>query len=271
MRHADLGTFGAAVLMMSIAVGCGGAEEPPALAVSRVTIDGCGLADEIATGVSSTEQPDLVLTVAHALSGVGAVTVDGNVAVILTIDARSDLALLRITGETDTEGPSVESLRKSLRTADSGDDAEVRLVRDTIEVVPTIVDAAVDIRHRNLLDDSMMTRAGLVLDVELVGGDSGAPVIGLGQGGLLDSVRCISSGCDQPTGLLFPEQTLASLVAALEHFEQQRLWTQLPAESLRNWAERFGPERFRQRMSALIEQVWSRHQRQLADRRRALL
>jgi len=100
---------------------------------------------------------------------------------------------------------------------------------------------------------------------------SGAPVIGLGQGGLLDSVRCISSGCDQPTGLLFPDQTLASLVAALEHFEQQRLWTQLPAESLRNWAERFGPERFRQRMSALIEQVWSRHQRQLADRRRALL
>jgi glycosyltransferase involved in cell wall biosynthesis len=100
---------------------------------------------------------------------------------------------------------------------------------------------------------------------------SGAPVIGLGQGGLLDSVRCISSGCDQPTGLLFPEQSLASLVAALEHFEQQRLWTQLPAESLRSWAERFGPQRFRQRMSALIEQVWNRHQRQLADRGRALL
>lgn len=97
---------------------------------------------------------------------------------------------------------------------------------------------------------------------------SGAPVIGLGQGGLLDSVRCISSGCDQPTGLLFPEQTLASLVAALEHFEQQRLWTQLPAESLRNWAERFGPQRFRQRMSELIEHSWNRHQRQLADRGR---
>jgi glycosyltransferase involved in cell wall biosynthesis len=100
---------------------------------------------------------------------------------------------------------------------------------------------------------------------------SGAPVIGLGQGGLLDSVRCISSGCDQPTGLLFPEQSLASLVAALEHFEQQRLWTQLPAESLRSWAERFGPERFRQRMSALTAQVWNRHQRLLADRGRALL
>ncbi len=97
---------------------------------------------------------------------------------------------------------------------------------------------------------------------------SGAPVIGLGQGGLLDSVRCITSGCDQPTGLLFPEQSLPAFVAALEHFEQQRLWTQLPAASLRQWAERFSPQRFRQRSQALIEQVWSRHQRQLAQRSR---
>jgi glycosyltransferase involved in cell wall biosynthesis len=99
---------------------------------------------------------------------------------------------------------------------------------------------------------------------------SGAPVIGLGQGGLLDSVRCINTGCEQPTGLLFADQSPAALVAALEHFEQQRLWTQLPAESLRQWAERFGPQRFRQRMGAVIEQVWSRHQRLLAERGRAL-
>jgi len=99
---------------------------------------------------------------------------------------------------------------------------------------------------------------------------SGAPVIGLGQGGLLDSVRCISSGCDQPTGLLFPEQSLPALVAALEHFEANRLWAQLPAASLREWAERFSPQRFRQRSQALIEQVWSRHQRQLAQRGRAM-
>jgi len=99
---------------------------------------------------------------------------------------------------------------------------------------------------------------------------SGAPVIGLGQGGLLDSVRCLSSGCDQPTGLLFPQQAVPSLVAALEHFEANRLWAQLPADSLRQWAERFSPQRFRQRSQALIEQVWSRHQRQLAQRGRAM-
>jgi len=99
---------------------------------------------------------------------------------------------------------------------------------------------------------------------------SGAPVIGLGQGGLLDSVRCISTGCAQPTGLLFADQTPAALVAALERFEQQRLWTQLPAESLRQWAERFSPQRFCQRMGAVIDQAWNRHQRLQAERGCAL-
>ena len=99
---------------------------------------------------------------------------------------------------------------------------------------------------------------------------SGAPVIGLGQGGLLDSVRCISTGCAQPTGLLFADQTPAALVAALERFEQQRLWTQLPAESLRQWAERFSPQLFRQRMGAVIDQAWNRHQRLQAERGCAL-
>ena len=99
---------------------------------------------------------------------------------------------------------------------------------------------------------------------------SGAPVIGLGQGGLLDSVRCISTGCAQPTGLLFADQTPAALVAALERFEQQRLWSQLPAESLRQWAERFSPQRFRQRMGAVIDQAWNRHQRLQAERGCAL-
>jgi glycosyltransferase involved in cell wall biosynthesis len=99
---------------------------------------------------------------------------------------------------------------------------------------------------------------------------AGAPVIGLGHGGLLDTVRCIARGDSQPTGLLFPEQRVASLVAALEQFEAQRLWTQLPAESLRHWAEQFSPERFRQRMAAAIQHAWGEHQRELAQRSRAL-
>ena len=99
---------------------------------------------------------------------------------------------------------------------------------------------------------------------------AGAPVIALGQGGLLDTVRCIQRGDRQPTGLLFPDQEVSSLVAALETFEQQRLWQQLPADRLRQWAEGFSPERFRARMEAVIEHSWSRHQRARQERGRAL-
>jgi glycosyltransferase involved in cell wall biosynthesis len=99
---------------------------------------------------------------------------------------------------------------------------------------------------------------------------AGAPVIGLAQGGLLDTVRCLSSGCSQPTGLLFPHQSVASLVAALEHFHQQRLWRDLPAEGLRAWAEQFAPNRFRARMAAVIERAWASHQRERQARSQPL-
>ena len=99
---------------------------------------------------------------------------------------------------------------------------------------------------------------------------AGAPVIAYGAGGLLDSVRCLTAGEANPTGLLFPEQTPASLAAALEHFEAGRLWQQLPAEGQRQWAEAFAPERFRARISKLLERSWDRHNRRLARNHRGL-
>jgi len=95
---------------------------------------------------------------------------------------------------------------------------------------------------------------------------AGAPVIALGQGGLLDTVRCLSSGCPQPTGLLFRQQSAASLAAALERFEAGRLWRELPAAGQRQWAERFAPECFQQRMAAELERAWSHHQRRCHQR-----
>ena len=92
---------------------------------------------------------------------------------------------------------------------------------------------------------------------------AGAPVIAYGRGGVLDSVRCLSAGEPEPTGLLFPEQTAASLVAALEHFEAGRRWRSLPAEGQRRWAERFAPEAFRRRMDNLLEALWAQHLRRL--------
>jgi glycosyltransferase involved in cell wall biosynthesis len=92
---------------------------------------------------------------------------------------------------------------------------------------------------------------------------AGAPVIAYGAGGLRDSVRCLAEGAPAPTGLLFAEQSAASLAAALDHFEAGALWRRLPAEGQRQWAETFGPEPFRRRMATVLEEGWQRHQRRL--------
>jgi glycosyltransferase involved in cell wall biosynthesis len=88
---------------------------------------------------------------------------------------------------------------------------------------------------------------------------AGAPVIAYGAGGLRDSVRCLQEGESHPTGLLFPQQSAASLAAALEHFESAALWRRLPPEGQRQWAESFAPERFRERMATVLERHWYRH------------
>jgi glycosyltransferase involved in cell wall biosynthesis len=96
---------------------------------------------------------------------------------------------------------------------------------------------------------------------------AGAPVIALAKGGSLDSVRCLNRGTSHPTGLLFPDPTTASLVEAVEHFEQGQLWKRLPAEGQRAWANQFSPQRFRSRLLALIERYWQSHRaRQERDR-----
>lgn len=92
---------------------------------------------------------------------------------------------------------------------------------------------------------------------------AGAPVIALGQGGLLDTVRCLRSSLERPTGLQFPQQSAASLAAALEAFAEGQLWRQLPAEGQRQWAEQFSAERFERRLLGLLERHWQRHCRRL--------
>ncbi|MDC3185858.1 glycosyltransferase [bacterium] len=89
---------------------------------------------------------------------------------------------------------------------------------------------------------------------------SGAPVIGLGRGGLLDTVRCASAGLREPTGVLFPDQSVGSIVQAVEWFEQGRIWRSLDAEAIRVWAERFRPEAFSARFESALRTAWHAHQ-----------
>jgi len=71
----------------------------------------------------------------------------------------------------------------------------------------------------------------------------GAPVLALGEGGALDTVR------DGATGLFFGEQTLTSLTGAVERFQTR----QFDRAAIREHARQFAATRFRQRISEAVD------------------
>lgn len=87
---------------------------------------------------------------------------------------------------------------------------------------------------------------------------SGRPVIAFGKGGALDSV------VDGRTGLYFEEQSIDSLNAAVDRFEQ----LSFDPEAIRAHAESFSKERFKCSMNDLIEAKIAEHQQR--SRQRAL-
>ena len=89
---------------------------------------------------------------------------------------------------------------------------------------------------------------------------SGAPVIAFGKGGVLDTVKCVNSNsCKGATGLLFPSQTVKSLVEAIEFFKEKQLWRDLNPELIRDWANSFSQDSFKFRFEKTINRAWSEH------------
>ncbi|MHB8240612.1 MAG: glycosyltransferase [Solirubrobacteraceae bacterium] len=74
---------------------------------------------------------------------------------------------------------------------------------------------------------------------------AGVPVIAYGVGGARETVL------DGETGVLYPEQSVASLVAAIERFEG----LSFADERLRSHARDFSPEHFRAEMARVIQDV----------------
>lgn len=81
----------------------------------------------------------------------------------------------------------------------------------------------------------------------------GTPVIAYGVGGAVETV-CDVRQSATPTGLLFHEQTVSSLVNAVEEFE--RVSNQISAEACRVWAEKFSESAFRQSFTTLVNEAW---------------
>ena len=84
----------------------------------------------------------------------------------------------------------------------------------------------------------------------------GTPVIAYGTGGSRETVRDLR-GEARPTGLLFDEQTPASLQAAVEAFDAAAI----DPQDCRRWAETFDEAVFQQRFRVIVEQAWSAWQR----------
>ncbi len=76
----------------------------------------------------------------------------------------------------------------------------------------------------------------------------GTPMIAFARGGAADIVR--PPPAPDPTGLLFPDQTADSLIAAVEQFAGMR--DAFTPEACRANAEQFSEENFRARMQALV-------------------
>lgn len=76
----------------------------------------------------------------------------------------------------------------------------------------------------------------------------GTPMIAFARGGATDIVR--PPPAPDPTGLLFPDQTADSLIAAVEQFAGMR--DAFTPEACRANAEQFSEENFRARMQALV-------------------
>jgi glycosyltransferase involved in cell wall biosynthesis len=75
---------------------------------------------------------------------------------------------------------------------------------------------------------------------------SGKPVIALGRGGALETVPL-----DVPQGgIFFPEPTDASLLDAMEHWEQRE--NQLQPPELQAWAAQFSEAEFARKMRAIL-------------------
>ena len=89
---------------------------------------------------------------------------------------------------------------------------------------------------------------------------SGAPVIAFAKGGILDTVKCFNSKSNKgATGLLFPSQTVKSLVEAIEFFNEKKLWRELNPELIRYWSNSFSHDSFKNRFEETINRVWREH------------
>jgi glycosyltransferase involved in cell wall biosynthesis len=81
----------------------------------------------------------------------------------------------------------------------------------------------------------------------------GTPVIAFGRGGVRETIFDLESAA--PTGVFFAEQSVESVVQAVERFEREG--QEISADACRENALRFGPERFRREFADIVNETYN--------------
>jgi len=86
---------------------------------------------------------------------------------------------------------------------------------------------------------------------------AGAPVIAYGKAGILDTVNCITSKSNNPTGLIYKTQSYETLRDCISYFEEKKMWQNFSSENLNNWSQKFSKDNFRKKFTSHIEEYLS--------------
>ena len=87
---------------------------------------------------------------------------------------------------------------------------------------------------------------------------AGAPVIAYGKAGILDTVNCITSESNNPTGLIYKNQFYQKLKYLINYFEEKKLWKNFSSKNLNNWSQNFSKDNFRKKFTLYIEKYLSK-------------
>ena len=89
---------------------------------------------------------------------------------------------------------------------------------------------------------------------------SGAPVIALGKGGLLDTVNCLTNPIKKEvsTGILFKKQTSKDVEDVVAWFEDNKIWRRFNSQDLNQYTHKFSTENFNNNLKNCIEKSWDK-------------
>ena len=72
-----------------------------------------------------------------------------------------------------------------------------------------------------------------------------------GKAGILDTVNCITSNSENPTGIIYKDQSQDSLKECVKYFEDKKIWKKFSNVNINYWSQKFGVETFQQKFNHL--------------------